>query len=391
MGMAASQAKLLTLTSRLHDVELSAQSIEQQKLALATQKDGLYNEYCDALDAKTIKVAFRNEDNSKFFVDASYSTLCEYNPDRFREYALQDSKTGKVIVSEDIAEMYEDYGNDKYAFAWAVMGFDANFGWNTPEEGTFVGKVGASLDETKFPTKTGQGYTLVMTEVEQEVYNMYCSEDNPSDSTASLVKAKYDEIGKAVGDDAKQQKAIDAFRQALYDNYSADIWDQTALDKQDDKEFSEREDDRTWDEIKGEFNHYVQLWDLINESGGCTTISPQFESGDDGHTWFDNMVNAGLVTIKEFDSSNKKRGWTDTSVATSMNNNYLQEQQIDGVALKKAEAKYKHDLDVLDKKDAAFDRDLSKLETERTAITTEMDSVKKVRDDNEERTFGIFG
>lgn len=38
MGMAASQARLLTLTSRLHDVEYKAQNIESQKIALATQK-----------------------------------------------------------------------------------------------------------------------------------------------------------------------------------------------------------------------------------------------------------------------------------------------------------------------------------------------------------------
>ena len=52
MGMAASQARLLTLTSRLHDVEYKAQNIESQKIALATQKDELYQNYCDALDAK---------------------------------------------------------------------------------------------------------------------------------------------------------------------------------------------------------------------------------------------------------------------------------------------------------------------------------------------------
>ena len=60
MGMAASQARLLTLTSRLHDVEYKAQNIESQKIALATQKDELYQNYCDALDAKKIQVAFNN-------------------------------------------------------------------------------------------------------------------------------------------------------------------------------------------------------------------------------------------------------------------------------------------------------------------------------------------
>ena len=58
--------------------------------------------------------------------------------------------------------------------------------------------------------------------------------------------------------------------------------------------------------------------------------------------------------------------------------------------LAKAEAKYEHDLKLIDKKDKQYDLSLSKLETERSALTTEYDSVKKVIEDNIERTFGIF-
>ena len=44
----------------------------------------------------------------------------------------------------------------------------------------------------------------------------------------------------------------------------------------------------------------------------------------------------------------------------------------------------------IDRKDKQYDMDLSKLETERTALTKEYDSVKQVIKDNIERTFGIF-
>ena len=79
MGMAASQARLLTLTARLHDVELQAQSIMSQKIALATQKDALYQDYCDALDATAIKVAFWNGGVGTEYRNANYTTLCTYN------------------------------------------------------------------------------------------------------------------------------------------------------------------------------------------------------------------------------------------------------------------------------------------------------------------------
>ena len=93
MGMAASQARLLSLTSRLHDIELKAQNIQSQKIALATQKDELYQDYCDALDATVIKTAC-NSPTGTYFIDANFSTLCTFNPDRCVDYALVNNRSG---------------------------------------------------------------------------------------------------------------------------------------------------------------------------------------------------------------------------------------------------------------------------------------------------------
>ena len=99
------------------------------------------------------------------------------------------------------------------------------------------------------------------------------------------------------------------------------------------------------------------------------------------------MVNSGRVLIDVYDENKKE--WSETSVATSTNQNYLQEVQ-DEADLKKAEAKYEHELGIINQKDTKFDKDLSKLETERNAMKTQMDAIKTVRNDNIERTFGIF-
>ena len=112
-------------------------------------------------------------------------------------------------------------------------------------------------------------------------------------------------------------------------------------------------------------------------------------SGEAGNDWFQNMVEAGLVTIQIYNTDGANKGWVDTNVATSTNENYLQEVQ-DETDLKRAEAEYEYELDKINQKDSKYDTDLSKLETERTSITTEMDALKQVRDDNIERTFGIF-
>ena len=382
MGMAASQARLLSLTSRLHDVEYKAQNVEAQKIALATQKDELYQNYCDALDATKIQVAFRNDDASVRYIDANFSTLCSYNEDRVKQYALKDTKTGNLIVSQEVADKYKAY-DDKYTFAYAMIGFEGNFGWNgNGNQGCELG-IGTAQDDYGYYCDGGTGFSLYMTECEQAVYDAHT--DN-----SELVEAF--EAIEGSETDSEKETALKEFRDLLYEEYSSEIYAQMNINKGG----SEGEDsseldfpDSTWDDFKAEFNYYVRLYEGIEEAGGCTVIDKQYQSGEDGNTWFNNMVEAGLITIQVYEADSSEPGWTDTSVTTSTNENYLQEAQ-DEADLKKAEAEYEHELDVINTKDTKFDNDLSKLETERTAITTEIDSITQVRDDNIDRTFGIF-
>lgn len=77
----------------------------------------------------------------------------------------------------------------------------------------------------------------------------------------------------------------------------------------------------------------------------------------------------------------------DTSVSTSTK---VQEVS-DEVGLKKAEAQYEADMNKINAKDTRYDNKLSQLETERTAIKTEIESLQNVAKDNVDRTFKIFG
>ena len=394
MGMAASQARLLSLTSRLHDIEYQAQAIEAQKVALATQEDEVYQEYCDALDATKYQVAFKNEDGTKRFVDATFSSLCSFNDEeRFKQYALKDNKTGNIIVTREAAENFEEFSNDKYAFAWAMLGFANNFNWEESgttarESGQSVG-IGSCNDITNpnlnYTKEEDGSYSLYMTECEDMVFAKHYGED-------SKLKEKYDKIGEAENKSDKTD-ALNEFRDYLYQKYSNEIFDTMNINKQEAKGVSNPEldyPDMNWDsETKSKFNYYKNLWESINAAGGCQAIDPEFESGKSGATWLKNMVEAGLVTIQVWNDSGNKKGWNDTSVDTSINQNYLQETS-DDTNSKKAEIKYEHEMSLINKKDKKYDKELSKLETERSAITTEMDSIKQVRDDNVERTFGIF-
>lgn len=383
MGMAASQARLLSLTARLHDVEYKAQNLQSQKLALATQRDELYQNYCDALEATEYKVAFLN-DGYEYLVDANFSNLCTYNENRKADYVLVDNNDGKIIVSPEIKEAYDQYGyRDKYAFAWAAMGLADDLIGNGAGKNilSFLGIQNAVNGDKELLGDGFENGSLYMTDVENAVYESM-------KSTYPELETKYDELRNTT-DKKEQQKLWREFREELYSKCATELWDGVNRNKNNDEEVVYNQPNVNWSDIKGEFEYYTKIWDAINEAGGCTTLDENLHAGEEGNKWFYNMVNAGLVGIKFIEKTNDKT-WDDTSIATSVNNSYLQETEADEKAIKKAEAEYEHGLDLINRKDTKFDTELSKLETERTAITTEMDSIKKVKDDNIERTFGIF-
>lgn len=392
MGMAASQARLLTITSRMHDIELQAQQIMDKKVALATQEDAAYQEYTAALDKKKIQVAYSSGINTSY-VDATFSNVCNFDEsgNRKSQYAIIDANSGRMIVDDEVYDCYQDYKNDKYSFAWAMLGFVesedySDFSWSD-KYGNNVGVNAGDGDMTE------DGHVLLlMTDAEIEVYN------NHSDDAG--LKAAYDKYQEAIkGDDfAEQKDALKNFRNILYSDKTrvAEIYDYMRLDKSVDKDecllnktyISDFPAD--FDEtMSRKFEYYANLFEGIQNSGGCISVTHFSEEFSNDNDWFNSVINSGKAILCIYNKNGSKKGWEETSVATSTNENYLKEGQ-DDIKIKKAEAKYEHELNQIKRKDADFDKDLNKLETERNALNKEMESVKKVESDNIDRTFKIF-
>lgn len=423
--MSASQARLLTLTNRLHDIEYKAQNIQAQKLALATQQDALYQEYCDALDAQNIMVARVDGAGNKSFVKASYATVCKYNSSQPAQFALKDTNTGKILVDSETKEMWDKYGNDPYSFAWAMVGFDGQWAWadfngadgdgnvtHDPFEKDVAQLIGIQTQESLEGTQAiqednGYGmaldhlphengatpYLLAMTPAEWQAYNDIVKNNKTG---AAELEAKYEELTKAVADKEPQdeiQQKFDAFRKQLYSPENRDeiftFMNQSKNHALEGVSGTPLYQDAEWGDFAAEFKYYENLWTAINNAGGCVELEPTQEIGETAEDWFQYAVESGNAVIMQYTSGGSKQGWSDTSVATNTNSGYLKSEE-DDTELKKAEAKYEHELKKINKKDANYDTELSKLETERTAITTEMDSIKSVKDENIDRTFNVF-
>ncbi|MBR1372878.1 hypothetical protein IJ556_00315 [bacterium] len=95
MGLSSSQSRFLTLTARLSDLELKAQSIQHQKIRLAEQSTDASKKYMDALNAQTMK--FNSVDYGK--VDASIKNITA-------------SLTYRVATNKDGIDYFYSQGTD---------------------------------------------------------------------------------------------------------------------------------------------------------------------------------------------------------------------------------------------------------------------------------------
>jgi hypothetical protein len=131
MGMAASQARLLCITARIHDVEYQAQSIQNAKTQLANLSDRAYQDYVEELDATTLTLRTINDAGEKSLITANFNTLCSKNRVTSadgKEYAIRD-KNGRLLVEPEIAESYKNFKKDSeintkdaYNFAMYMIG-----------------------------------------------------------------------------------------------------------------------------------------------------------------------------------------------------------------------------------------------------------------------------
>ena len=114
MGMAASQARLLTITARLADNELRSQTINNAKMRLATQSSQASENYINALNNATLKFASYDETGNALSQDLTYNALTAYSSYN-TQYGLINS-AGQILVSESEAAMFVNANGNLNAY-----------------------------------------------------------------------------------------------------------------------------------------------------------------------------------------------------------------------------------------------------------------------------------
>lgn len=114
MGMAASQARLLTITARLADNELRSQTINNAKMRLAAQSSRVSENYINALNNATMKFSNFDDSGNAISQDLTFNSLTAYSSYN-NQYGLVNS-AGLLLVSETDAANYMNAGGNLNAF-----------------------------------------------------------------------------------------------------------------------------------------------------------------------------------------------------------------------------------------------------------------------------------
>lgn len=132
MGLAASQARLLTITARLADNELRSQTINNAKMRLATQSAQASDEYVSALNNAQMMFTNTGADGLTQNQALTFNALTQYSQYN-NQYGIVNS-AGQIMVSEEEARIFEGCSNNLELFLkahnleWETTFFDESQG-----------------------------------------------------------------------------------------------------------------------------------------------------------------------------------------------------------------------------------------------------------------------
>ncbi len=413
MGMAASQARLLSITARLTNNENTGQSVSYSKQRLADQTQQITNEYNEALNATKLTVLTGFNGAEANYEDISYNLMTgPQMAENTKQYVVTNTK-GKVLVTEAIADAYVASGGNLNRFL-AQLGYSqADIYVQAPASGAtpsqeqiatakqiheawdkYFETVGITLGDKEHDTflnefkwvetfsnngntAIGDGYTAYKDE--NDVWQPINYEGTTEESrnlfdyamaiTESFLRTNNSGAGFTVTYD------MDLIKSAAESNN------------------------------KSMLKYYNNIFNKMQSSGFFTyTDTPAKASANSDYVYSETTKGTGKVNKNPLkdnytfeaalrDGSLKLEYYSGTEKifksTTISEDNCIQEVP-DERAIARAESKYNQDMADLENKDKKFDLELKKLDTEHNALQTEYDSVKSVVDKNVESTFKIF-
>ncbi len=374
MGMAAGQARLLSITARLSDNEHNGQALSYSKQRLADETEQVNNDYLAALSATKLTVLTGFNGSVANYSDISYRLMTGFETVACgRQYVITNAK-GEILVTKDQANAFEAGNGDLNIFL-AELGYTQADIDNCTDDEAKV-KIHEAWD--KYFTSIGKTFD----DVEHEEGNPAIEYGYTSFGNNTLYSgyATYTYNGKTQainyeGSTREQRELYDyavAITTQFYcnGNYNpagstANIALQTANDVE-----------------SGYIDYLKNIFNKMSSCGYYTEENENDTIKDD--QWFEQQLKEGKLFLQYYSATEK-----DFVSTTISDDDSIQEVE-DEREIALVESQYNQQLAALEKKDQQIDLELKKLDTEHNALQTEYESVKSVVDKNVEKSFSMF-
>lgn len=373
MGMAAGQARLLSITARLTDNENTGQALSYSKQRLADETEQANVAYNEALNATKLTVLTGFNGSIPNYTDISYSLMTGYNTVACGKQYVVTNHEGQILVTRELADAFEAGNGDMNVFL-AHMGYSQSTLAETDNwyDDTVQQKLHEAWD--RYFTSVGKSF-----------------EDFEHDSASSLL-CKYFLHPDGNGDLFEGYMTIQPLKEnaeAVVINYEGTSKEQRelydyAISLSHDACQSHNLKTVGQDPENGNYINYLKnIFNEMREHGYYVENDPTSTIND--NNWFEQQLKQGKLFLKYY--STTERDFVQTTLSED---DAIQEVE-DERKIAQAESKYNQDIAALEKKDQRIDLELKKLDTEHQALQQEYDSVKKVVEKNVEKSFQTFG
>ena len=449
MGLASSQARLLSITARLTSNEYESQQISNAKMRLATQTQEASEEYIAALNDTTYSFISFDSTGDTVKTPLTVATMYEY-ADGKNQYILTNS-SGKVLLSNKDIQNYETSPTlekflDKYGIKRVFPTVTLEKSWDKLfNEGVEGGNLSKFAEQWKNAiNEASKGYSTDAWKTEkleaQKIYSENLIDYNTvikqSENGEEVTKDDIFEAQKNMETSREKFTKVLTYNSALEtivrknpankdicDGYDAYL---TAVAKYQeelkDLGLSTQNAYQYDDPTKAQW--YTNLWYRLNgsttdnvgaQSYTSFTISDGIRESKDGKkiaeddaallnssVWISNALSKGLVNIEQAGYSQDDMTLVSNDDPFTFNLHgiswsgkiYSSISDIveadNDKAVAKAEAEYQRKTAEINAKDEKYQRKLNLLDTEHNAMQTEYESVKSALNKNMERSFKAF-
>ncbi|MCI1273764.1 MAG: hypothetical protein LKG27_04940 [Clostridiaceae bacterium] len=189
MGLAASQARLLSITSRLSDNELRAQLINNKKIRLASESSRASEDYVNALNRAQMMFTNYDSSNAATTQALSFNSLTAYSPYN-TQYGIANNN-GQLLVSEKDAYNFQNSSSlddflSKYGLTKSTSYFDSSKGIGAYQSD---GKVVLSYATDASGNKTPETVSDYSADDLKAIYYGRSSAYNPSGESYDTLKS----------------------------------------------------------------------------------------------------------------------------------------------------------------------------------------------------------